>query len=208
MGYSKKDALAALAAFQKANSLKDFPWEKASKVGEGTLRRFRDGPNRSMSTETYEKLAAGATLLLGRDVTAAEIRGEIEPPALVPVRSFVGAGEEIFPIEGDEPIDRVPAPPGMKEAEATEVRGRSMIPLYHNGDLLFHRRIESDPARYKDEVVVAQVQNGKRYVKLILPGTKKGLFHLVSVNPAFAPLEDQKLAWVGPIEWVHKKRRA
>jgi phage repressor protein C with HTH and peptisase S24 domain len=126
---------------------------------------------------------------------------------LVPVRSFVGAGDEIFPIDEDSPIDRVAAPPGMIDAEATEVRGRSMLPLYHHGDLLFHHRIESDPTRFRDEVVIAQVKNGKRYVKLLATGTRRGRFNLVSINPTFAPLENQILDWVGAIEWVQKRRR-
>ncbi|MCX7366739.1 MAG: hypothetical protein NTV97_33670 [Alphaproteobacteria bacterium] len=207
MAYDKTKTLAALDRFQRATGLKDFPWEIASELGEGTLRRFRTSPNRSMRTETYEKLAAGASKLLERKITAAEIRGEADMIALVPVRSFVGAGDEITPIDGDEPIDWVQAPPGMEEAEATEVRGRSMIPLYHDRDLLFHRRMETDPARFRDEVVVAQVKNGKRYVKLLQPGTRRGRFRLVSINPSFAPLEDQQLDWIGPIEWVHKRRR-
>lgn len=207
MPYDNRKAIAALDRFKKAAKLKDFPWEKASGLGEGTLRKFRTGANRSMSTETYEKLAAGASKLGGRTFTAAEIRGEVELLIQVPVSSFVGAGDEIIPIDGDGPVDWVPAPPGMGEAEATEVRGRSMIPLYHDRDLLFHRRLETDPARFRDEVVVAQVRNGKRYVKLLQIGTRRNRFRLLSINPTFAPLEDQQLDWIGPIEWVHKRRR-
>lgn len=208
MAYDKKHAVTALARFQRDTGLKDKPWETESKVGEGTLRKFRDGPNRSMSTETYEKLAAGATALLGRKVLAGEIRGELDVPIMVPLRSYVGAGDEVIAVPTDDPpIDWVQAPPGMRDAEATEVRGRSMIPAYHDKDVLFHRRLEVDPLRFRDEIVVTQVKGGKRYVKLVLPGTRRGRYHLVSVNPSFAPIEDQALEWVGPIEWVHRRGR-
>jgi hypothetical protein len=208
MAYDKAAALKALARFQRDTGLKDRPWEAEAGLGEGTLRKFRSGPNRSMSTETYEKLAMGATTLLGRKVVAGEIRGEVETPIMVPLRSYVGAGEEIIILKADDPpIDFVQAPPGMREAEATEVRGLSMVPLFHDGDLLFHRRLEADPLRYRNEALVVQVKNGKRYVKLVLPGTRKGRYHLTSVNPAFPPIEDQVVEWVGLIEWVHKRRR-
>jgi phage repressor protein C with HTH and peptisase S24 domain len=136
-----------------------------------------------------------------------DIRRQLDSEALVPVRSYVGAGDEIFPIEGDAPIDWVPAPPGMEAAEATEVRGNSMRPLYHDGDLLFHSRLNTDFAAYQGEAVVAQVKGGKRLVKLLQTGSKRGRYTLESVNPAYDHLTDQQLDWIGPIEWVHKRWR-
>ena len=92
MAYDSRRARAALAAFQVATGLQDFPWEKASSVGEGTLRRFRSGSSRSMGPITYDKLAAGASGLLGRPVTSAELRGEISLLRRVAVANFVGPG--------------------------------------------------------------------------------------------------------------------
>ncbi len=208
MTYDKAAALKALERFQRDTGLKDRPWEEASGLGEGTLRKFRTGANRSMSTETYEKLAAGASRKLGREFKAGMIRGEIEMGIMVPVRSFVGAGDEVIILAPDEePIDWVEAPPGMRDSEATLVRGRSMIPAYHDRDILFHRRLEADPLQYRDEILVTQTRGGKRYVKLILPGTAKGKYHLVSVNPSYAPIEDQRLDWIAPIEWYYRRRR-
>lgn len=127
----------------------------------------------------------------------------------VPVRSYVGAGDEIVIVPEDEsPIDWVPAPPGLENCEATEVRGRSMMPLYHDGDLLYHlRRADIDLGEFADQVVVAQVVGGKRWVKVLKPGSRRGRYTLESINPAFDAIEDQQLEWIGPIEWVHKRWR-
>lgn len=72
MAYDPTLARAALAEFKKSTGLVDASWEKASKVGSGTIRKFEKGPNRSMGPETYSKLAIGASKLLGRAVSATE----------------------------------------------------------------------------------------------------------------------------------------
>lgn len=180
-------------------------WCKAAGVSEGALRNFLNGDSESLSDRTYELLAAV------REEQVSVLRGEAtaqaDPPALVPVRSYVGAGDEIISLTDDEsPIDWTEAPPGMEAAEATQVRGLSMAPLYRDGDLLFHRRLTVDPIRLRDEVAVMQTRNRKRYVKLIQPGSKKGTFRLVSINPLYPPIEDQVLTWVAPIIWVKKRQ--
>jgi phage repressor protein C with HTH and peptisase S24 domain len=202
--FSPEQRRRALREYMKRRGLKVYPWTQEAGISEGTLRNFLKGDSDSMSDRSYALLARAD------GTTVAVLRGELpDAPAAaeVPVRSFVGAGDEIFPITGDAPIDYVPAPPGMEEAEATEVRGRSMLPLYHDGDLLFHRRVDRDPSRFRDQVVVVQVRNGKRFVKLIQPGRQRGRFDLISFNPAFAPIENQPIEWVGPIEWVRKRRQ-
>ena len=95
MAYDKRKATAALAAFQQSTGLKDFPWERASGVGEGTLRKFRSGSARSMSDETYERLAAGASDLLGRKIAPARLRPGPVADVELPIRSYVGAGDEV-----------------------------------------------------------------------------------------------------------------
>lgn len=205
MAYDKRKAVAALAAFQESTGLKDHPWEVASKVGEGTLRKFRDGAGRSMSGETYEKLAAGATKKLGRDFTAAHIRGEVPMDIMLPVASFVSAGDEAaFPVDGDPPFDWEKAPPGMKEGEVLEVRGRSMLPVFKSGDRLFHTFLTLDFKRLYGELVIAKLKDGRRFVKVLEPGSKRNRYTLSSFNPAYSPLEDQELAAVAEIVWVKR----
>lgn len=206
MAYDKRKALAALAAFQTSTGLKDFPWEKASGVGEGTLRKFRTGSARSMSDETYEKLAAGASDLLDRKIAPARLRPGAATDVELPIRSYVGAGDEVVePVDGDGPIDYVTAPPELAEGEVLEVRGRSMLPAYEHGDLLFHRFMDPDPRQLIGKLVIAKLKDGRRFVKVLLAGTKRGRFTLASLNPSFAPMEDQAVAAVARIVWVKKR---
>lgn len=181
---------------------------KLARCSPSTITHFLRGRTASLTSKTYTNLAEGLAEKIGREMTVGQLRGE-EPIAIeVPVRSYVGAGDEIFPFEDDAPaIEYVTAPPGLDDAEASIVRGRSMVPAYHDGDVIFARRMAIDPLSLRDEVVVMETKTGKRFLKLILPGTRKGRFHLVSINPSHPPIEDQQLAWVAPIVWVRKKQR-
>jgi phage repressor protein C with HTH and peptisase S24 domain len=207
MSYDEKRARSALATFQKRSGLRDYPWELASGVGTGTLRSFRNARNRAMSNSTYEKLAAGATALLGHEVTPAELIGDPRAARQARIECFVGGGDEVVPIPVDEAVDWVPAPPGMTNPEAIEVRGRSLLPIFQHGDLLFYERVATDPTPFRDELVVARTRSGKCVVRILQAGTRRGRFNLISVNPSFAPLENEEIEWVGPIEWINKRRR-
>ena len=74
MAFDRDKALAALAAFQQSTGLRDFPWEEASGVGSGTLRKFRNTEGRSLNSSTYAKLAEGASRRLNRQVSARELQ--------------------------------------------------------------------------------------------------------------------------------------
>jgi len=193
-----------LRDYMDRNNLSVNGWCTAAGISEGALRNFLNGDSESLSDRSYELLAAA------RGEPVSVLRGEKpSPPAgsQVPIRSYVGAGDEIISISDDEePIDWIEAPPGLEDAEATQVRGLSMLPLYREGDLLFHRRMTIDPMLLRDEIAVMQTRNRKRYVKMIQPGTKKGTFRLVSFNPLFPPIDDQVLIWVSPILAMHRRR--
>lgn len=177
---------------------------QALQVNLDWLRRER-GPRES------EPRAAKPAPTLKKPATDNSKPRRLETETATPgtaVRSYVGAGDEIISLQDDEePLYWTPSPPGLEDAEATQVRGESMAPLYHDGDLLFHRRHAIDPLMLRGEVVILQTRSRKRMVKMILPGSKKGYFHLVSFNSLNPPIEDQQIAWVAPILWVKKRQR-
>lgn len=198
MSYDRRSALAALENFQRVTKLKDYPWEMASKVGAGTLRRFRNGKTHSLNSETYDKLAAGASKLRGVEHTAAEIRGEIPIRLVVPIRSRVGAGEFVFPIDDDSNLGYAQVPPGVEAEECLQVDGDSMEPVYHHRDLLFPRAIRK-PTELIGRIVAAQIKNGPRVVKILRKGTARGKWTLESVNPLHEPIKDCELETVAAI---------
>lgn len=127
---------------------------------------------------------------------------------LLPVSTIVGAGDEIVEYVGEDPIDEEPAPPGLEDGEVTEVRGRSMLPLFRDGDRLFHHFLsQGDHAHLIGEAVVARLRDGRRFVKILRLGSRRGRYDLHSINPQFAPLEDQQLEAVAEIVWVKKRQR-
>ncbi len=193
-----------LRDYMSRNKLTVNGWCIEAGISESTLRNFLNGDSDSLSERSYELLAAA------RGEQVSTLRGEklLQPGGIqIPVRSYVGAGDEIVAMSDDEePIDWIDAPRGLEDAEATQVRGLSMHPLYRDGDLLFHRRMTIDPMLLRDEIAVMQTKSRKRYVKMIQPGSKKGTFRLVSFNPLFPPIDDQVLVWVSPILAMHRAR--
>jgi len=157
-----------------------------------------------MIARTWEMLAAGATKLLHREVTVAELQGERAAPLEIDVVSTVGAGAEVFPIDGDRAVDTVEAPPGFV-GSAMVVRGDSAVPMFEDGDVLFVAPSHKDPARFVGKVVVVQVKDGPRMVKRLLRGRSKSRFDLQSINPAAALLADRQIVEVAAIHWVKKR---
>ena len=205
MPYNAEQRRHALDNFMTANNLQPKAWAREAGLSESALWPFMKGKKtKALGDDTYEKLAEAATELLGRSISAAELRGE--PPANpeIPLRHYVGAGDEVHLIDTDAEIDYTPAPPGYEKGSAAIVRGDSMKPTFDPGDMLFFRRREAPPA-FKDlpqRPVIVQVKNGPLYVKKLLPGTKRGRYHLLSVNPLTPVLQDQPIDSIARIGWI------
>lgn len=109
---------------------------------------------------------------------------------LVPVEGFVGAGAAVLPIDEGafEPID----PPfgAPDDAVAFIVRGDSMYPAYRDGTFLIAQPI-ADVRQALNQRAVVTLDDGRRFVKDIGPGSKSTLFTLYSHNAP--PIADVRI---------------
>ena len=108
---------------------------------------------------------------------------------VIPVMGYVGAGGDV-----DPDFEQVP-PDGLEQIELPEpigllddpigflVRGDSMMPRYHDGDIAL---IERDRAwelhSLLGQEAVVMTYDGRRYLKKIMPGDRPFTYNLVSIN--------------------------
>ncbi len=103
---------------------------------------------------------------------------------LVPVVGQIGAGAVIHEIEGDRStraVGYVKAPRGFGAVEALRVRGDSMWPAYHDGDLVF---IENRPADFplvKGKEYILELGDGRQLLKMVEPHQGE-TYSLISYN--------------------------
>lgn len=204
MPFDPDQRRAALHAFARDNHLKISPWSEAAGLAEATVRGFLAGRTRTLSDETYVQLAEAAAEKLGRVVAAGELRGELPRAVLVPMQHYVGAGDEVHIIESDGPIDYVEAPPGYAMGSAAKIKGESMQPTFDPGDIIFFKEREEPPQGKKmpTRPVIVEVRDGPLLVKFLLPGTKRGRYHLLSQNPRNPVIQDQTVESIARIGWI------
>lgn len=183
---------------QKVNAILTLPdWTQERlaehlKVAQSSVHRWLigsepRGDKRDAIAELYEQL-------LGRDPSAGQ----------VPLKGYIGAGGEVFAEEfgGDETVE-APAE-AAPETVAARVRGTSMYPTFQDGWLIYWSK-QLAPDALMNTIVVAQLEDNRIMVKTIMPGSKPGLWNLVSVNPNTPPMIDQVVRWVAPIDWIRPR---
>lgn len=179
MEFKPRQRRAALRAFMEREGLKSTPWETASDVGEGTVRKYlKSTGEEALSERILSKLAAGASALTKRPVTIREMQeapGDaprapterqtlIHAPALpardnmsrdIPVLGTTLAGSEgDFQMNSGEPIDFIRRPAhlaGRANVLALYVQGTSMWPWKKPGQLVV---VDSRPVQIGDRIVV------------------------------------------------------
>lgn len=120
----------------------------------------------------------------------------------VRVMGHIGAGAHIEP-----DYEHVP-PDGLYEIELPfvteedmigfQVEGQAMRPFYDDGDVVVVReQPRQSVTKLVGEEAAVCTTDGKRYIKHIVPGSKPGLFTLVSANAD--PIIDVGLRWASEI---------
>lgn len=119
----------------------------------------------------------------------------------VPVKGYIGAGGEVEAIDGTD-IGWIEAPrEAASNTVAAIVRGLSMLPAYEEGTVLFWSRL-LPPEEMVNRRCIVQLVDGRIMVKTLRPGSKPGLWTLVSFNPAYADIEDVAVDWAAKIDWT------
>lgn len=122
----------------------------------------------------------------------------------IQVLGYVGAGGDISPIDDHahgSGLEEVECPPDTAPGTvAVIVRGDSMYPLLNDGSLIFFSRREKNLTDHFHRLVIVHFADGRKAVKGLNPGTRRGVYTLTSTNKA--PMVDQDVESVSPIDWI------
>jgi transcriptional regulator with XRE-family HTH domain len=165
----------------------------------------------NMSRGGYIKIEDGERRLeLKRIRQAAEIYGISEAEVVsarsnVPLIGYVGAGSEMHYYGNGDPLhDEAAMPPGGNEnTVAVEVRGDSLGAIF-NRWLVYYDRVHTPPTPdMLRRLCVVGLQDDRVLVKLLLPGTRPGRFHLVSQTEGI--IEDAQVKWAAVVRAIMPK---
>lgn len=171
-------------------------------LGRDYLRDVLNGKSQNPSAQSIALVAPLLKTSLGYLMTGAGDE-EVEP---IEVRAYVGAGAVITRVTDDAPLERVEAPPGATGiAGAAIVRGTSQLPALRDGDVVFWGEQTDDPSAYINLECVCILSNDQWLVKTLLPGSRKGLYTLISHNAE--PIHDAEVVAASPILWVRRSMR-
>lgn len=127
--------------------------------------------------------------------------GPVGAHNLIPLVGRVGAGGDIDPDYEQVPeggIDEVELPLNVGvDAVAFEIRGASMKPRYDHGALIVCTRSGRDPDGLIGIEAAIRTSDNKRFLKIIRPGRRRGLYTLESFNAD--PIVDIQIVWVGEV---------
>jgi repressor LexA len=190
---SDMDVPAILAGIRAARGWNQEELAHALDAGQSSVSRWEAG-----------LIPGGRTLERIREL--ARESGLIERPPIAgnqaPIMGRVGAGAEIeveheqVPADG---YDLVELPFTFPDPViAFEVAGDSMLPVYEPGEVIVCLRDQvRSTDHYLGRRVIVKTVSGRRFIKRLMRGSRKGLYNLDSWNAR--TMEDQRLEWVGEI---------
>lgn len=136
------------------------------------------------------------------NVPVAVLIGEDDEPEPIPVIGRISAGGTIDTsseqIDAAQPLYEVELPFALPvDAVAFEISGESMWPRYDSGDVIVCSRHGGDIKPLIGWEAAVATEDGARYLKRILEGTRRGHFNLESHNAQ--PIRDVRIVWASEI---------
>lgn len=173
-------------------------------------KRFSaDGRPRWPSTESIAKMLEAGKVSFDEFASLLSDGGGRKAPPFgrkrgVPLVGHAEAGSDGYFDDAGFPTgegwDRIDLPQAEDGTYALEVSGRSMEPLYRQGDILVVSR--DAPIRRGDRVV-AKTRSGEVMVKILQRRTARTV-ELASVNPEFEPrrFDTADIEWMARVMWA------
>lgn len=133
-----------------------------------------------------------------------ETEGQPLPTRMVPLKGYLGAGGEVYAIDtGDDEVIEAPAMTAPNTV-AAEVRGRSMMPAYEDGTVIYWSKL-LPPEEMINRRCVVQLADGRIMVKTLRRGSAPHLWTLSSINPTYPDIEDVAVDWAAKIDWTRPR---
>lgn len=119
---------------------------------------------------------------------------------------YIGAGEKFYPAPRDEVGESMGTVdlPVDASLEGAIVRGRSMEPVYREGDVVIYSTNERPPDELIGRECIVCQHDGPTYLKILKRHRKRGHFTLESYSAD--PIVGVQIDWARPIEWVRRGR--
>jgi transcriptional regulator with XRE-family HTH domain len=170
------------------------------RVEQATVSRWESGaPVKRVLQESIAALAG---------MSVSEFFHSNEAPRLIPIVGEISAGEEFVPTDYSPPgthPDHVRLSLGEERQIALRVRGDSMAPAYRDGDVIIGVQLRGSAMQNAiGRDCLVKTAAGAGYLKVVRPGSKKGVFRLRSYNPLYADIDDVALEWAAPVLWVRR----
>jgi hypothetical protein len=149
-------------------------------IGYETYKKVAGGREaRGLTKEHAEKIAryhrvSAGWLMFGEGTPEGEFS--------VPLRGYIGAGQEMIPFDDADDGRRTDALLAGPEVSAFEVRGDSMFPVARDKDIAFFGPPRRDVRRMVGQECAVLLEDGRRFFKVLEAGEHSGIYDLHSYN--------------------------
>lgn len=159
---------------------------------------------KSPSIETLTAFARALNVRVGDlfdDARPVSIVGKVGAGARVPLFDATLEGGGLYQVACPSELSNEGNVVGV------EIEGDSVLPIYHEGDILFYSRdAYGVPTEAVGRICICEDEKGEAWVKYLRSGSEPSRFHLISLNPLAENMFDVILKWASPVK-LHRPHR-